>query len=125
MGAKSLGSLQLPPVETVDDFLYQVSLSEFLIAGRLHGVLLSHLVAPPAIAFPYDRKVRAHMQAMGQTDDCLNIDDFNPDGVLQASEALQARMSDERLMIHDKNEGFRRLLDAQYDSALLRCGLLQ
>lgn len=47
-----------------------------VVASRLHGVVLSHVSDRPVLALAYDRKVYRHMEAMGQSDYLLGIDDF-------------------------------------------------
>jgi polysaccharide pyruvyl transferase WcaK-like protein len=48
-----------------------------VIAGRLHGVLLSHISGVPVVAVSYHRKVRAHMEDMGQQKFCLDFERFD------------------------------------------------
>jgi polysaccharide pyruvyl transferase WcaK-like protein len=56
------------------DALFQVlSGLDLVIASRLHGVILSHLVAVPVLAISYDRKVDVHMEDLGQGRFCLDF----------------------------------------------------
>ena len=71
LGDSYLDKIHTPPVDTVNDFLQQAVRCEFLIASRLHGVVLSHLVGTPAIALSYDRKVKEHMNAIDQMRYCV------------------------------------------------------
>lgn len=123
LGEKGLNQLQSPAIESVDDFLREVAQSQFLIASRLHGVVLSHLVGTPAIALSYDRKVRAHMQAVNQAGYCLGIDDFSADSALEAARRLQSRITEEGEALQGKTREFRLRLDAQYDLVLSGHGM--
>ena len=118
MGPACLDWLQQPPVESVEDFLRHVSKGQLLIASRLHGVILSHLIETPALALAYDRKVKSHMRVADQSDYCLSIDDFDVDQVLKLVANLKATIADERSVIQGKNREFRQSLDAQYDGVL-------
>ena len=118
LGDSYLDKVHTPPVDTVDDFLQQAVRCEFLIASRLHGVVLSHLVGTPAIALSYDRKVKEHMHAIGQMRYCIDIEDLDADRVLEAARKLKANFTTERLCIRQKREEFKLLLDGQYDAVL-------
>lgn len=71
-----------------------------VVASRLHGVLLSHLADRPVLALSYNRKVRRHMEAMGQARYTLDIDDFGTDDVAD----LLSRLVEDR----DSREELRR-----------------
>jgi polysaccharide pyruvyl transferase WcaK-like protein len=118
LGDSYLDKIHTPPVDTVDDFLQQVVRCEFLIASRLHGVVLSHLVGTPAIALSYDRKVNEHMRAIDQMRYCVDIEDCDADRVLEVVRTLMANIATERLFIRRKGEQFKVLLDGQYDAVL-------
>ena len=118
LGDSYLDKIHVPPVDTVDDFLQQAVRCEFLIASRLHGVVLSHLVGTPAIALSYDRKVKEHMQAIDQMRYCIDIEDLDADRVLEAARELKANLTTERLSIRQKGGEFKALLDGQYDRLL-------
>jgi polysaccharide pyruvyl transferase WcaK-like protein len=44
-----------------------------VVASRLHGIILTHLLGKPALAISYDRKVRAHAEDMGQERFCVDL----------------------------------------------------
>ena len=110
--------IHVPHANTVEAFVYEVSHCEFLIASRLHGVILSHLASTPAIAMSYDRKVSDLMTAMQQDNYCLNIDTFTPTQVIGTANSLLQNIQDAQTIIHQKHREFRTLLDAQYDHIL-------
>jgi polysaccharide pyruvyl transferase WcaK-like protein len=118
VGRTCLNQMEIPPVVTVEDFLFHVSQAQFLVASRLHGVVLAHLVGTPVIALSYDRKVKALMDAMEQMQFCLDIDDFDAEQVRDAVERLQGSMSETRKAIRNKGREFSLRLDGQYDSIL-------
>jgi polysaccharide pyruvyl transferase WcaK-like protein len=116
--AGCLERLSAPEVTTVDGFLAQVSQSRLLVASRLHGVVLSHLVATPVVALAYDRKVTAHMQLVEQLPYCLGIDEFTAADIVAAAARLEGAMARERAALRRKAEEFRSALDEQYDAVL-------
>jgi polysaccharide pyruvyl transferase WcaK-like protein len=110
--------IEVPVVDTVDEFLEQAARCEILIATRLHGVVLSHLVGTPALAISYDRKVEEHMRVIGQSQYCIDVADFDPDRALKRVHDLMANAEEERLSILRKGQEFRKRLDRQYDRVL-------
>lgn len=58
--------VHLEAASEVQDVMDLLSASEIVVASRLHGVILSHLVGRPVVAISYDWKVSRHMKDMGQ-----------------------------------------------------------
>lgn len=107
--------LRVPSVLSVQDWLTQASESHLVIASRLHGVILSQVVGTPVIALSYDRKVRALMELMDQSQYCLDIDTFEPDDVCRTVQELEGGWQSAHDTIMKKNQEFRAQLDGQYD----------
>jgi len=88
-----LSDLTLPELRTaLQDF-------DAVIAGRLHGVLLSHISGVPTLGISYHRKVRAHMADMDQGQYCLDFSTFTApgamtllDGLLRSRRAIIAQL---------------------------------
>src|ERR1700722_5658496 len=57
----------------VNELLAEMREMDVVVASRLHGIILSHLLGKPALAISYDRKVRAHAEDMGQERFCLDL----------------------------------------------------
>lgn len=76
---KNDGKIIYTPVNSLDDLLSQISNTDIVIASRLHGVLLSHLMFKPVLAISYSKKVDIHMEDLGLLDYCIDIKsiDFN------------------------------------------------
>jgi polysaccharide pyruvyl transferase WcaK-like protein len=87
-----------------------------VVASRLHGVILSHMLERPVIALSFDPKVDRQMQQFGQTDLLTSIRSFT----LQELEALfddaAERRDDIRARIHERAGAFRDDVGAQYDT---------
>jgi polysaccharide pyruvyl transferase WcaK-like protein len=109
----------LGPIEqNIDNHLEEIGQTDLTIASRLHGVILSHLVATPVLAISYDPKVDAQMRIAKQTDYCLNIDDLRLDRFVERFEALKGtRLQEARHLLSDALL-FRQQLDWQYDHIL-------
>jgi polysaccharide pyruvyl transferase WcaK-like protein len=105
-----------PPWElSPDEVLMGICSADLIIASRLHGVILSHLSATPALALSYDPKVDAHMKEIGQMDYCLNVESLTLDMLIERFLMLKDFRQREEDHLRSKIDRFRRLLDLQYD----------
>jgi polysaccharide pyruvyl transferase WcaK-like protein len=108
------GSLEQSP----ESLLKGISRADLTIASRLHGVILSHLNATPVLAVSFDPKVDAHMKAVGQRDYCLNIDQLQPETLIERFAALKAARHREEENLRSVALRFSHLLDQQYERIL-------
>jgi polysaccharide pyruvyl transferase WcaK-like protein len=113
--------LRTQQTATADDALKVVSSLDVVVASRLHGVILSHLLHTPVIAISYDRKVSAHMQQMGQEHLCIDFSEVSHEALaeklaisLSNREALASQL---RAIATD----WRERLDRQYETIVRLC----
>jgi polysaccharide pyruvyl transferase WcaK-like protein len=86
-----------------------------VIASRLHGLILAHLLAKPTLAISYDRKVRTHMKAMGQERFCLDLCDCTSSQLWDQFTALASELDRVSNNICHKAGEYRQELDRQYE----------
>jgi polysaccharide pyruvyl transferase WcaK-like protein len=93
------GQLTENLIETVDDLIENIALTDVVIASRFHGVLLSQLMHRPVLALSYHPKIDALMEDSRQSEYNLSIDDFDPDvmkarftGLMDNYEAEKAKV---------------------------------
>jgi polysaccharide pyruvyl transferase WcaK-like protein len=105
------GSSEISPKTLMDE----LSCADLVIASRLHGVIISHLIEIPVLALSFDPKVDAHMKSVGQQDYCLDIDHFEVATAVERFTALKIRREPEAAQLRSMAVAFRRQLDEQYD----------
>jgi polysaccharide pyruvyl transferase WcaK-like protein len=120
--ASAIRTLTSPIEQSIDNHLAEIGRADLVIASRLHGVILSHLVATPVLALSYDPKVDAQMSIAEQKDYCLDIDTLELNSFIERFEALRAARLREAARLRSAALIFRQQLDAQYDK-ILRVGL--
>ena len=69
-------------VTSVQDLLVLLHSLDFVVASRLHGLVLSFLAGKPSIALSYDRKVETLMTDVGLKAYCLDIRSFTSENLL-------------------------------------------
>lgn len=95
---------------------------DYVVASRLHGVILAHRMRIPVVAISYDRKVAWHMNQMGMDDYCIEFGEVNYVAIHQRLNACRAKYDCLVEELEMKNCNFEAQLAAQYDQV---CGLLR
>jgi polysaccharide pyruvyl transferase WcaK-like protein len=117
-GSDAILTLPGPVEQSIDGHLEGIGQADLIVASRLHGVILSHLVAVPALAISYDPKVDAQMRIAKAEAYCLDIDDLALNQFIERFEALNAARVRESAHLRSLARLFRQQLDPQYDQIL-------
>jgi polysaccharide pyruvyl transferase WcaK-like protein len=99
----------------LDRQLEEIRKMDLVVASRLHGIILSHLLGKPVLALSYDRKVSAHMEAMAQGRLCLNLRDCTLPQLWDGFTTLGLEYSTLSTAVHSKVKEYSQKLDLQYD----------
>ena len=93
------------------DLIHRV---DYVVASRLHGVLISFLAEKPSIAISYDRKVTSLMKDLDQMEYCLDIHSLTSHALLERFLALQNNGASTVKKLRDIRSLYNRCLQAQY-----------
>ena len=102
----------------IDSLFAQLRSAALVIASRLHGVLLSHLLYKPVLAFSYDEKVTAYMQEAGLSEYCLSIDEIDVDALETSFRMLRGTSAQVAEKLRLTSAEHREKLNWQYDRVL-------
>lgn len=116
--ARANGQIHQPCTDTLDDLFTHLSNVDCVVASRLHGVLLSHLVRIPVLAISYDRKVDTYMAETGQTEYCLDIHTLKADLLIKTFQSLTTNADQIQLWLKRICDDYARVLMYQYDYVL-------
>jgi polysaccharide pyruvyl transferase WcaK-like protein len=103
-------------VSTVGDLLHQLAAADFVVASRLHGVILSHVVRTPVLAVSYDPKVDRVMRNLGLSEYCMSIDRFDLASLTERFCSLESNQQAIRKLVAEKTAEYRTALKVQYES---------
>jgi polysaccharide pyruvyl transferase WcaK-like protein len=109
------GRLRRVEQTCLDRQLEEIREMDLIVASRLHGIILAHLLGKPALAISYDRKVRAHMEAMAQERFCLDLRDCTATQLWDGFTGLGRGAALISTGLRSKVEEFGQKLDVQYD----------
>ena len=112
------GPVELAETGEVKSFLCVAGRMDVLVASRLHGILLAHLMGTPVIALSHDRKVDEHMREMGRDDSRLEIERFEPAQFERAFRDTTASASRVRAAITERVAALRRQVLDQFEATL-------
>jgi polysaccharide pyruvyl transferase WcaK-like protein len=102
-------------IQTLDDLMMQISLTDVVVASRFHCVLLSQLMNKPVLALSFHSKVDLLMADKGQADYCLPIDKFDVGTLEERFTALEANQESIKQQLAKRNQEYREALNEQYD----------
>jgi polysaccharide pyruvyl transferase WcaK-like protein len=106
--------IRVLPVETVHDFFTEVGKVDLVVASRLHGTILSHMLEKPVVAISFDPKVDTHMRDMGQIDYLLDIRSFSTSDLIKRFESLVIDAATIKKTINARLLDFHEPLEKQY-----------
>jgi polysaccharide pyruvyl transferase WcaK-like protein len=106
--------IRVPRVETVDQFFTEVGKVDIVVASRLHGTILSHMLEKPVVAISFDPKVDTHMRNMSQGAYLLDIRHFNAIDLMERFKLLSTDAANIKKVIHARLHDFHEPLENQY-----------
>jgi polysaccharide pyruvyl transferase WcaK-like protein len=83
--------IHVPRIRTWRDLVASLQEVDFLIASRLHSVILGFVTQKPTVAISFDPKVDWVMEDLGQSDCLLHIRDFRAEDVIAALDDIEHR----------------------------------
>jgi polysaccharide pyruvyl transferase WcaK-like protein len=107
-----------PRLTTVDDLMRFLPTVDYVVASRLHGTILSHLMNRPVLAISYDTKVDVHMDEMGQGCYRVDIHGITAETLSESFAALVDHAKAVKQSLQKTTQEYGALLSRQYDFVL-------
>lgn len=104
--------------ESLSELFTILSQIDYVVASRLHAVILSHLAKKPVIAISYDRKVSTYMREAGFQDYCFDIDKLNIEFLMKSFEDMVCQASKIEARLEQLAIDYTKMLGSQYKSVL-------
>ena len=99
----------------IEELVGNLQSVNYVVASRLHGVLLSHLINRPVLAISYDSKVDTYMSDMELSEYCMDIHKFEKTELLKSFIAMTKNKDIIKKKLKEKVSLYSRKLDTQYD----------
>jgi polysaccharide pyruvyl transferase WcaK-like protein len=101
-------------IDSVQDLLSQIAVTDVVVATRFHNVLLALLCDKPVIAISFHHKCKSLMSAMELSAYCLEFNDLKADRLIEKFRDLETNATKLKPLTRDKIKEFRQALDEQY-----------
>jgi polysaccharide pyruvyl transferase WcaK-like protein len=106
--------LYISRIRTWKELVASLEEADFLVASRLHSVILGTVTGTPTVAISFDPKVNWVMQDLGLADYLLPINDFDAEDVLGVLDNLKNSEDSVAARISSYQLGTRSAFDRQY-----------
>lgn len=101
-------------VTTVDDLLWQISTTEFVVGTRFHNLVLSIILCKPVLAISFHHKCVSLMNQMGLERYCQDINCVSFDKLVEQFCHLEQNADSVKQMLATRIARCRAVLDEQY-----------
>ena len=106
------------PATAVDQILEQIASTDVVVATRFHNLLFAFLLGKPAMAISFHSKSVSLISQFGLSNYCQDIDGLSVERLIAQFEDVELNHEEITTMIQRCVDGFREMLDEQYDSIL-------
>jgi polysaccharide pyruvyl transferase WcaK-like protein len=107
--------IHTPEITNWKDLLGLLCEADFLIASRLHSVILGFVAQKPTIAVSFDPKVDWVMEDLNQTQNLLHINNFTAEDIVQAAKRATAEGDKIKNQISAYQQEASNIFARQYD----------
>lgn len=109
-------SIIQPEISTTEELLRQMSLTEYVVTCRFHGVIFSHLLMKPVLAIAHHPKVSILMDDLGLSAHCLEIDQVASGRLIEKFQLVVRNRNKIKSGLAEKLESYKKDLAKQYDA---------
>jgi len=103
------------PVHSFDDLIAGISMTDFVIASRYHGVILSEILNRPVVGIAYHRKTIDLMAELGQVEYALDIQSFELDELKERFLSLRSEAEAVKKLTRERVRQHFQTVETQYD----------
>ena len=115
-GPEGRPRITTPRVESIDDLLRAISLMDYVVTCRFHGVIFAHLMNKPVLALAHHPKVSTLMADLGLQQYCLDIRTCDADALQKAFISLVKNKDEIKNRMAERLACYQELLSTQFDT---------
>jgi len=104
------------PHNSISELLNRMSDMDYVVTCRLHGVVFAHILNKPVLAISHHPKVTHLMKALGLSEYCVEMVDFDPIQLAEKFQSLVANTESVKEKMAMKLAEYRAQSAAQFDS---------
>jgi len=103
------------PIDSVNELLSRMAAMDFVVTCRFHGVVLAHILNKPVLAVSHHPKVADLMEALGLSQYCVDIRNFDPRALADTFASLVDHAGEVKIIMAEKLATYRLKAAAQFD----------
>jgi len=111
-----ISALQIPTVGSVQQLLQTMAGMDYIVTCRFHGVVFAHLLNKPVLAISHHPKVATLMKDLGLSDYCVDIEQFNPNHLIDVFASLVKNTNMIKSCMAVNLASYKAQLTSQFDS---------
>jgi len=115
-GAELAQRITAPRVKSIDDLLRAISLMDYVVTCRFHGVIFAHLLNKPVLALAHHPKVSTLMADLGLQQYCLDIRTCDADALQKTFISLIKNKDEIKSRMAERLACYREQLATQFDT---------
>ena len=115
-GAERKARITTPRVESIDDLLRAISLMDYVVTCRFHGVIFAHLLNKPVLALAHHPKVSTLMADLGLQEYCLDIRTCDADALQKTFISLVKNKDEIKSRMAERLACYQEQLSTQFDA---------
>lgn len=115
-GAERQPRITMPRVESIDDLLRAISLMDYVVTCRFHGVIFAHLLNKPVLALAHHPKVSTLMADLGLQQYCLDIRTCDVDALQKTFISLVKNKDEIKSRMAERLACYQEQLSTQFDT---------
>jgi polysaccharide pyruvyl transferase WcaK-like protein len=108
------------PIRSVAELLSRLAMMDYIVTCRFHAVVFAHLLNKPVIAISPHPKVSDHMNALGMSKYCTDIQSFDANALMMIFHAAVREQAEIKDRMAVKLAEYRFLLKTQWDNLFPR-----
>ena len=120
VGPEQRARVETRATDRLPELLDALAGVDLMIAARLHGVILAHVVGRPVLALSYERKVATVMREMDHMEHCLELETMDPAQAFGKVEAMLEKRAVLEADVQAKASARRAAVEAQWDRLFTR-----
>jgi polysaccharide pyruvyl transferase WcaK-like protein len=109
-------------VDTVEDLVTQLAMTDLVVSPRYHNIILSMMLKKAVLSLSYNEKFEALMHDIGMDGYCQRLDELDVDRLIARLKSMESDRRELEIAVGEKAERYRQALNDQYERIFRRWG---
>jgi polysaccharide pyruvyl transferase WcaK-like protein len=121
MTRHGISEVRYDPVGSVQELLSTISVMDYVVTCRFHGVVFAHVLNKPVLAISHHPKVANLMKDLGLSKYCVDISAFDPTLLMDTFASVVSDTDKIKSRMAESLASYKSQLTGQFDDLFPRC----